>query len=80
MPSIPSKTTPSLHGPAGSSAVKCSVPRPNASVITRWNTPSRCRIVGAHAPPAVGTFSTSNWPTRVATLPICVHVTKSREW
>ena len=79
--SIPSTTpilVPSLHGPAGSSAVKTTHPcGANITVTITWNTPSRWRIVGAHTPPGVGTPRRSSCSGRVMTLPTCSQSTRS---
>ena len=51
-------TMPSLHGPGRVRRGEVQHARGRSrSVMTRWNTPSRWRIVGAQAPPAVGTSS-----------------------
>lgn len=48
VPSV--NTAPSLHGPAGSVAVKWSMPRPPITVSTTWKPSSRKRSGGAQAP------------------------------
>jgi hypothetical protein len=77
---MPCITIPSDHGPAGSSAVKIRLPRPIASVTTIQKRPSWKRIVGAQAPPSVGTSSSASCSGRSTTCPIGSQRSRSVLW